>query len=953
MSMNFLGLGFSFGAKDTGLGEMQDEIIEKFKTMEGSISTDFKKSATVMEQQQRRISAGFDQIGEATGRADDQAESWRDRIKGLMGAFNTFQLGDIRSKLEELGATSTNLTTGFEAQMLQHTVTAKQMATNFGYMGKEAKKFEREAASMAVRLNIDAGEAAHAVRGWTEAQDDLRAVGLKSADDLAKLSKVTGVNADVFRNSTMQMRREFKMSDEQIQKVFSSMTHMGQTTGDVSAALSELPQMMERMRKKAALMGAELDPQQLADFAASQAALSSGFFSMGQNSDQARSSAAALTDAILGSQKNLQNMTSGTADDLDTFGTELGIMTGDVTKGFQMMEEGPAGFVKGLAFMVSESKKAGRFTDQSAAFLRSRLEQAIGEDAAAQFATFFQTANEETFKMMSATETATVDMKKLAKQGFSTGRTLADQIQLAKDSMVADFRAISRESSRTFVKDASKQFKTFSKGLRAIADEGGPLGGFVKRLSEAHQLGALALVPETCRPFVAVLGDMTKYLLPVGAALAFVSAKMILIGAAVAGPILAVAGLVGWFVRLRGEGKTTGEAIEIIKEKIFGFFENLPGMIDSLLKKAGKFGRKFMALMKKIPWGEIFARASDLVSKGFMKLWGKIDWRAVNAFLVKTILKGLKFLYVDLPRLVLQHLPGALAAVLPMLAEAVGGAMNLLKELMLGALDGIQAFLMETFPQSAEKIANVFMFVKDTVSGVFDVINFLITEAIKGWGLLMGAIRDSGGVWNFIKDVFNYVYETSIKPIWDFFMWMGKTGVEVVVNSFKKVGKFIAEAFEGPLKAFETINEWIDRLFRNSIHDDVQEDMSQASKIFGRHTDTMLGDIARIQAGVDGGVTARATQTATPMAAAPAGGSVTRSDITTLIEATHMPRWYTEDFKTMAVEMLRLARQRPAEATAAVQQQGGGGAARQPASRLPNEVGLGSRLAVNAAGIPR
>ncbi len=560
MGLNLQGLGFSFAAKDQGLEKQQEKYSKGFETMADKMSgvsaaaanSDVGDIASSGDTEKiNQAAESFDNLSASTGhwseqsrdasgrfqRDANQVESGQRKIGGgfnfISGAmanlnqlvsqskFQTFiqsislaKLNGISDALTGIASSGTNLTTGLEAEMHALGKTTRATGANFGYTGKELKKFSSKAAGMAKGLAIDAGTSATSLRAWNEAGSELGAMGFKSARDVAKFSEAFGVNADILRNSGKQMRNEFKFSDKEINQVIGSFTMMGQLTGDVGAALNSLPEIMGQIRRNAALMGTELDSKELAKYASGTAALAAGLMQQGQSSDKARSNAIALSETMLSSKENFQDLFSGTATELSQFKTSLGVAFGDIGVGFEAMNQGPQEFMAGLTEMVQFAKKTGGLTGEQVKMLGSQLRTVFGKDQAAEMVNFFQSADEATLEMMKTVSKAPADLGKLAKAAFVSSKTLADRFEEAEQRMVKSFRSINKKGARQFVSDSNKQFKSFGEGLKTLAGSGGLMGSFVNKMSLAHQIGAKAFLPKTLRPMAALMGGVVSEMAP-------------------------------------------------------------------------------------------------------------------------------------------------------------------------------------------------------------------------------------------------------------------------------------------------------------------------------------------------------------------------------------------------------------------------------------------------------
>jgi len=539
MALNFMGLGFSFGAKDKGLLGMQD-----------------------------KISAGFEAVSRAVRGVGDATKSMLGQLK-----MQTFlqsvgmlkdKIGDIASSAE----TGINLSTSLESQMASMGKEARAMGANFGFTGDELKDFTGKAAGMAYSLNTDVKTAAESLRAFKEAGDELRALGLEGAKDVARFAEGFGVSADLIRNQTMRMTREVGLSEEGVAQFVGSLHAMGVVQGDIGAAFNQMKEFTDLMQQRR-LLGDS--PEQAKAFAQQTMALSAGMFKFSQDSDVAREKALGLANAMTEQRQQFQDMLAGEGKQLPEMLSRLTSSTGDVQFAMDALKQGPAEFGIALNKLV---KNAGGWEqmlhDQPGAvnYLRTQMQKAFGEEIGGDFLMFLEHADDKTLDLMSSIQTATVDLGKLGREAHSSGLTLQERYDRAIESFEHGFRKIARPAAREFVRDSAKEFKKFNQRLTEIVKEGGPMGGLIEKLSEVHQIGVQAFIPKTLQPMSILFGRVVGEIAPALTALGAMGIKLDdLISPW--GALTAVMGIgLIRFADLKAQGKTTSEALEIMVEDV-------------------------------------------------------------------------------------------------------------------------------------------------------------------------------------------------------------------------------------------------------------------------------------------------------------------------------------------------------------------------------------------------
>jgi phage-related protein len=689
MALNFLGLGFSFGAKDLGLEKLQDKISKGFSRLTDAmgglgskvmapfdtLGQKLEHLADPLDRFKRKIGEQFRHVGDALKPAFNKFDTLKAKLadlakKGLstlgvpfiaiakrfkskgagevegggkkiveilkkmkdsMQVFNdvlkqnrlqTFiqsvaldKLNAIAEHIHGIATQGGELTTSLEAQGAQMAKTARAAAVNMGLMGKDAVQFTSKVSGMALGLNIDVNAAADATYAWQHSMESLRAVGIKSAEDLAKLSEVTGVNAKEFGKSMEKMRKQFHFADKDISQVVSSFVSFGQATGNVGGALADLPGMMDLLSRHAASMGKAMKPDQLADFAAQTAAVAAGLGKMGHSQEQAKEIAMKLADTLVGEQENMQNMFSGTSDELGAFTENLAISTGDVQDAFSLMRKGPQGLVTGIAKMVIAAKKSGKNVSQSMGFLAGRLRGVLGEQMTADLVNMFSNADDAMLKTMADTRHATKDLGQIAKEGFSTGRTLQEAYDMAKDSAIASFRALGHAREH-FVADSQKEFGKLTQTLQGLVKKGGPMGKLVEKMADIDAIGAKALLPQTLRPMAAVFGTIVERATPMIGALGAMGFRFKHLVSPIGLATMAITALGARFADLRLKGKTTQQAIDQIGEDIRGLFKKVPALVKQGVTALKGIFKTVAAEAKKVDWQGIWKQVSAKAKEG-------------------------------------------------------------------------------------------------------------------------------------------------------------------------------------------------------------------------------------------------------------------------------------------------------------------------------------------------
>lgn len=680
MALNYSGIGFSFVAEDKGVLAAQTRILDGLQNIDratkglgtvsakankigiNSLNTSFGSLSDQIQTTNDHaaelghslgrglrgsakkglgaVTAGFKSVGKLVSGTLKGLAGGAEKVLGVFAkvsvgastalAMGAEALGHVENGMQTVTQMTSGgqLTTGMEANFVSLAKDARSMGANMGLLGKDLARFTGKTSGMADSLNIDVNKAGEAIAAFTKASKEFGLVGLKSASDIAKFSVVTGMDIGDLKTVLKQARGEFGLSEEQTKRLVGSFQAFGTQAGDIGGALKELPSVMDTMRKRAAQMGKSLEGADLEKFAAQTASLASGLFATTKDSKKAMEVARGVAEGMVASREGFGRMFAGLEQDLPDFNKNIAIAFGNVDFSFDQMRKGPAEFITEMAKMVKQAKKSGHLTSESFDFMAKYVTEAVGKDMAPEIISFFRNANEATLDMMASTEKFPADLGKVAKAGFSTGRTLQDNFERSKDFFIMGFRNIGRSAAVDFVGETSKQFKIFNKQLQDLAGRGGAMGAVVEKFSEMHQIGAQALLPKTLRPMASVFGTFMSELAPSVSILRQFGFNLSSLVSPSGLVISALAGIAGWFGSLVLSGKSAGEALGSMGESIGNFFISLPDKIATAISFVNDFfisvSGNLVEGAKNIKWKRIWDKVVDGASRAFKMVVGAV-----------------------------------------------------------------------------------------------------------------------------------------------------------------------------------------------------------------------------------------------------------------------------------------------------------------------------------------
>jgi hypothetical protein len=653
LGLNSLGLGFSFGARDTGMSKGLANQTKGLGLMESALQK-------------------LDGILSVN------------KLSTFIESVSLSRLNDIAEKIGDIATQGRNLTTSYESQITAGAKAGKAAAANFGYSSAEMGKFASKATGLGIALNISTDEAGKAQYAWENGADVLKAVGIDSAATAAKVEQIYKIDPSKFIWTLKEMHSNLGMNDDQIRLVMDSTQAWGQQTADVAGAMGKMQGMVDHLNEKAHSLNKTLSAEELTQYAVSTNQAKQLLYALGNNAEQAEKAVDSFNDTTLKSAKNQTQLFAGASNDLSNFmlkSAEAGISLDEQTK---LMKEGPLGFIKGLSGMIQKTGGFSKLSGEQMGFIKTKMEEALGPEMAGQLFNTFKQGDAAVSDMLTKLPKVTESIGKSANAAYSTGRTLSDEMELAESQFVARLRRQSKAGQK-FLEDSKKNYKKWGDSLTNIASGSGPLAALANKMIAVHQIGSAALLPAGLAEIAAPLGTIVKEGAPVVGMLGAMGFRMKML---VSLPLLLVAGLtalVTWFVTLRLKLGSTSAALAEMAATAGQFLTDLPKHI-------------MMALVNIVTFFSNFTKTSEESGpdwKRIFEYWGtkiKDSWNTFGP----VILNLLKQLFGMMTTWFQANAPGLIQDLFAALKTGVVAGIGLVKEygpVILNALaDGLVAY---------------------------------------------------------------------------------------------------------------------------------------------------------------------------------------------------------------------------------------------------------------------
>lgn len=531
----------------------------------------------------------------------------------------TAGIAGVSTELGGLAKQGRDPTTAMEASFIANAVESRKLAVNLGKTGKAIGAFSQEAQSMALELNRSTEATGSAIGQFERMKDVSTKTGIDSAKTMAKLADVSGVNAQVFTDASLQMSKMEGMSKEAGASLLDTMTKAGQATGDANGALAEIPQRMALLQKRSALLRGTFKGIGIAEFSKQ---IDSTAVSMqkatGVSAETARAFSMGLGGALQDAAQEFKNLTQGEEAGLNVL-TGLALTSGDVNTAFEAMKGGPEDFMKMMQGMVKNLGGDKQKISQVMDWVAAKTGKAFGPERATEIVNFLAASTEGTYKQGEAVKDATGALQKYAKEGFSTGYTAAKRIAIAEELFVTKMRNINK-TAETFANESVKSFKMLGEEMVELGKDKGPAGQLTRTLVDLDQKGLVGLLPEKLQGTAVALGGLTerlgKTLKGVLNPLNAIESLFVVFGTAMTHAFMQTKKGLPFLERLGQAFESVGEDavkwLETLPDKIINVFYKITDAVGGFFKKDSAGGAS--------KWGAIFKRWWERIVTAFTRL---------------------------------------------------------------------------------------------------------------------------------------------------------------------------------------------------------------------------------------------------------------------------------------------------------------------------------------------
>jgi hypothetical protein len=707
--MNFLGLGFNFGAQDKGLAD-------SLKTTTSGLA-DIGKSVTQIGLSSAKMAFKPPNFGPAIGQAQSLA-------------------GDMKLH-----------TTMLEAYGVQAGKVSSAGLSGLNKTSTEMKKLKGLVSSTAFSMNTDLGGVTNSVVALTQAGIDVnkKFMGFKSFKQFQKVIEVTGADATKTAAAMSTLKNQYGMNEKAIGSLMKKNLALGRKMNIGRESMQGFGDSIKFLSDNATKLGDSFDQEAMEKYVLGTTRMQGGLVAAGASAADAAASTRKMNEMLIGGQQGMKALFAGVDKDLAPGVQALTEHFGGVDKAFEMMKDSPdkfaqemAGAMKSVREVTDDPKAFDRFNTQMTGLFGPGMMKGVDKGSDAMLEAFKKT------EKLGDGASAFDDVAKAQHDG----RTAAERFQIAQDRLLTKMKKIEGVmSDQTYLKKYKENTDALYKSLNKTAKKGGPLGKMTTMMIEMRTKGIGGALASHSKYGMA-LAEMSNQMQPVIRALPGLAAAF----AALASPVVLVAGAIAGLYFLfkdleKGENSVVRPWIDklkksgpAIKKAVVGVFTEAIGVISKVLKyvvdkidftAVGEVLGVVLENAAKLSL-TIFAAAFDLGEKLLTGI-GNLPWGAIGKKIGYYLAAAFDVALTAVIKVV-KKIPAILIKAVTVAVKAV-----------IGLLSGIEEYLVKKFPKAAKPIMFVFFILKSLVK----IIGVALKLAVKivvgvfkvGWAIIKGAIQ--------------------------------------------------------------------------------------------------------------------------------------------------------------------------------------------------------------------
>lgn len=658
----------------------------------------FTRDGTSIWSMERKIRDGFDWIRNASEKLNSILRI--NKLQLFIQSLDLLKLQNVGNAIQHMVSDGGQLTTSLEAQAAAYNKTARTIATSMSGSAADVRRYTSQMTGMAIGLNVDVTAVGQAFAAVQRTTGDVAQLGFRDMQSLVKATQVVGVSADDLVGMMQNLQVSWGMSTEGAKGLLDEVTAIGQSMGFGVGAVQNMQRTVAAMDESFAQF-AQNAPEQTRRLILSTTALQGAFVRMGMGEEAAGTAATDLLKKLTSERAGFERMFTGLESELPALSQQFGITTGDISQAFSLLREDPLQFAISMRQMTKRVEESGG----DASFFMTRMSQVMSDHLGPSFAWLAKGAIDPAMGSLEQLAAQIAGpggiagsggaFDKMVRNGFSTGRTLQETMDLMRENFVLRLRSMNKEAVQKFVRNTGTAFRDWGDKITALAKEDGPLGALARKMILVQQVGAKGLLPTALQPMAEVFGQLLQMAGPfvgmlgvMGVRFGFLASPLGLVLGGIGGLAVAMRTLTSHnveadeaVVRLRNNLSTEEKALRRLRkgtstyiaqeqkvegirrqieearskaregaasqarEQIRGFFKSIKEKIPVIVGVVSTAVQEIWTMLKEffreVDWGEVLQSVVSLgkaVWNFLSDVFGSIDWGKVFS----TIGKGIK-----------------------------------------------------------------------------------------------------------------------------------------------------------------------------------------------------------------------------------------------------------------------------------------------------------------------
>lgn len=465
---SFLGASFGFGASDRGFAAAIGSATKSLDDINGLLDEQDKKGSGL-------------------------GKMW----KGMGEKVKQFNIASIAGSMRDLTGETGSLSNGLESMAVGFAQSTKPIIASMNLTAKEAQKLNSRAVGMAIGLNTSADAVAETLKAIhsasAPAKSAIDAMAL-SEKEWVKVVQTTGVTMQDYQAVLGNMVASWGASPDSAADMINSLMAIGKAAGTGTVGIKTMKGQMDAIDTIFEKLppSASRSADEIASLMKSTVALSGAFKDLGETEeksmDLAQSTGSMFAEQAVAIKRAQLGLGSYEDSPLYKWMTMLGVSS---DAAISIIDEGSRDAVAGAKRIQSAMAEGIASGSIQADAAMAGLNEAMGSSAGGlaylvgnldQGAAALDRVSSLTYKSKDA-------LKKYGDQAYSSGRTLQDSFDLARDSFDTKIRSISRKGVKNFVKDQMSAYRSVGKELKILGSDEtwGPL---IQHISAFKQSGA-------------------------------------------------------------------------------------------------------------------------------------------------------------------------------------------------------------------------------------------------------------------------------------------------------------------------------------------------------------------------------------------------------------------------------------------------------------------------------